>query len=126
MTKEQSNTYDMISNVLVLQSLIKEHTLEDELCGDHVVIPSEKLEGILTRIRTSLTLTCEKEFNRASKRDRYTKSDKPLVDAVLLMNTKLNGKGNTNEPQTDNRPREVDMGETRKYAPFGGIKVNED
>lgn len=125
MTGRQESIFDIVCNVITLKTLIKEHTLEDELCGDHVVIPIKKLEEVISKIRLNITKTCEEEFKRAGNGGRYAKSDKPLIDAILLMNKKKNGKGNSNESQTDNISREADMGETRKYAPFGGIKTNE-
>jgi dihydrofolate reductase len=110
-----------------LNSVIKEHTLKDELCGNHVVISTDKLNELVVNLKQNITDACEKEIRRQGGKNRYAKTEKPLVDAILLMNKKEeDGKGDTDESQTDDNHREVDMGETDKYSPFGGIVVDKD
>lgn len=110
MNTRQEEIFMLVNNLIRFNSLIKDHTLEDELCGDHVVMSSYTIDKFMTKINEHIMNICKEEFNRRGSKNRYEKAERPLLDAILLMN-KLRD-GDTNKPKTDNDIREVAVGET--------------
>ena len=100
MNEQQEYIYSLVSNMMRFSSIMKEHISKDELCGDHVVISTHLVDDIIDKMKSNVMDICKKELSRKGI-DRYTKAEKPLIDAILLMNNQEYGR-KINEPETSN------------------------
>lgn len=91
--------FDVVNSVTLLEAMLYEHNTEDELCGDHIVIPTEKISEFFKVFKTQVTAMLSTELNKSDL------SIRPLRAAVSLMNKKKKWRyGNTNQfsPTDDN------------------------
>lgn len=128
MTLQQEGMFQIVCNVMRLSEAVKEHTLKDELCGDHVVIPVEKLDELISKFEENVVLMCGRELQRRGRGKKADIEERPLVDAILLMKNKKDGKaeGNTDKPQTADHLREVDVGEVVEQDTVGRAEGGSD
>lgn len=110
---------DVVNSITRLEELMVENTIADELVGHTIIIDAGKVMEFIQTMKSKMTDNFRGELKR---RDPYYE---PLRVAVNVMNNGWRTR-NTNAPKPEDGDREINMGETRKHAPFGGIKLDED
>lgn len=108
----------IVNSITKLEELMKEHNIPDELVGDTVLIDYKKVMEFISVMKNKMTENFSVELKR--KETMY----RPLKSAIKTMNDER--RRNTYTSKTEDGNGKTSLGEIRKQAPFGGVKIDKD
>ena len=77
--KSIDKRHDLIMKVLKFEEVLFNHNYKDELCGDHISIPTDRVEDYILKIKRSITDLLNKSSGR-------TFEQRTINNAILHMN----------------------------------------